>query len=184
MISHMMETTSHWVESRLQVLSWCVLALAFALRLQAAAGTFLNPDEVQHVLLSNQHSVAGAYRESLTSAHPPLFFVVLYFWRWLGTSEFTLRLLPVLAGTAAAWIASRWLTDRLGRTAGFAALLMLSFSPCLITLDAEVRAYSTLLLFMASALYWVERLFRAPSLQASGWLGLCRPAAPLSVCPT
>ncbi len=163
---------SDWVESRLQVLSWCVIALAFALRLQATSGTFLNPDEALHVLLSNQHSPAAVYRESLTNAHPPLFFVALYFWRWLGTSETALRMLPVLAGTAAAWIASRWVTATLGRTAGFASLLMLSFSPFLILLNAELRNYSVLLLFMSAALWWVERLFREPSPRAAGWFGL------------
>jgi hypothetical protein len=168
----MLESMSNWVESRLQVLSWCVIALAFALRLQAAIGTYLNPDEALHVLLSNQHNPVAVYRKSLTNAHPPLFFLALYFWRWLGTSEVALRMLPVLAGTAAAWIASRWVTGVLGRTAGFASLLMLSFSPFLITLHAELRSYAALLLFMSSALYWVERLFRAPSPQAAGWLGL------------
>jgi hypothetical protein len=49
---------------------------------------------------------------------------------------------------------------------------MLSFSPFLILLSAELRNYSLLLLFMAAALYWVERLFQAPSPQAAGWFGL------------
>ena len=48
----------------------------------------------------------------------------------------------------------------LGRAAGLITLLLVAFSPVLTALAAEVRDYSLLLLWMASALYFLERAFR------------------------
>ncbi|HXP85932.1 MAG TPA: glycosyltransferase family 39 protein [Bryobacteraceae bacterium] len=136
------------------------LVLAFALRLAAAWGKYLNPDEALHHLLVNQTSLLGAYRASLTNAHPPLYFALLYYWRFIGNSEVMLRLPSVLASTAAGWMAYRWIAMVLSRAEGLITLLLTAFSPMLIGLGAEVRNYSLLLLCMASALFFLERAFR------------------------
>jgi 4-amino-4-deoxy-L-arabinose transferase-like glycosyltransferase len=136
------------------------LLLAFILRLNSALGTYLNPDEALHYVLVNQSSLAGAYQASLTNAHPPLYFVLLYYWHFVGNSEVMLRLPSVLAGTAVGWMAFRWVAMVLGRTAGIIMRLLLAFSPVLTALAAEVRDYSLLLLWMASALYFMEKAFR------------------------
>jgi hypothetical protein len=101
-----------------------------------------------------------AYKASLTNAHPPLYFVLLYYWRFVGYSETMLRLPSILAGAAACWMAFRWIALALGKTAGLIALLLLTFSPALILASAEVRAYSLLLLWMTASLYFLERALR------------------------
>ena len=129
-------------------LDWIVfvsLLLAFALRLQSALGTYLNPDEALHYLLVNQNSFADTYQASLTNAHPPLYFALLYYWHFVGNSEVMLRLPSVLASTALGWMAFRWIGLVLGRIAGFVMLLLVAFSPVLTALAAEVRDYSVLL---------------------------------------
>jgi hypothetical protein len=159
---------SSWSEGRIERaldsrVDWIVLVsllLAFLLRLKSALGTYLNPDEALHYLLVNQSSFAGAYQASLTNAHPPLYFALLYYWHFVGNSEAMLRLPSVLASTAAAWMAFRWIAMVLGRAAGLIMLLLVAFSPVLTALAAEVRDYSLLLLWMASALYFLERAFR------------------------
>jgi hypothetical protein len=149
-----------WLASNAGLIVAVSLLAAFALRLTTALGTFLNPDEALHYLLVNQTSPGDAYRASLTNAHPPLYFVLLYYWRFAGSSEIILRLPSVLAGTAACWMAFRWIAMVLGRTAGVAALLLMALSPTLIALGAQVRAYSVFLFWMAAALYFLERAFR------------------------
>jgi hypothetical protein len=142
---------------------WIVLVsllLAFALRLKSALGTYLNPDEALHYVLVNHNSFADTYQASLTNAHPPLYFALLYYWHLVGNSEAMLRLPSVLAGTAAAWMAFRWIAMVLGRTAGLVMLLLVAFSPVLTALAAEVRDYSLLLVWMAGALYFLEKAFR------------------------
>src|SRR6266550_8267367 len=86
-----------------------VVTVGCLLRVRAAAGTFLNPDEALHFSVANQTSLAAAYRASLTLAHPPLLIFLLYFWRAVGTSEFVLRLPSVILGTAFCWIFFKWL---------------------------------------------------------------------------
>lgn len=128
----------------------------FLLRLIGAYATFLNPDEILHYLLSDQTSVGLAYKASLTTAHPPLLILLLYYWRLLGHSEWILRLPSVLAGTAFCCMMFLWLNKVTNRFTALAGLALLLFSPSLIYLSSEVRQYSLLLCFSASALYFLE----------------------------
>jgi predicted membrane-bound mannosyltransferase len=93
-----------WFEAHSNLSAILIVIAGFLVRLRAASGTFLNPDEALHYLLANQSSWQLAYHASLTNAHPPLLTLVLYFCRGVGTSEFVLRLPSVIAGTAFCWI--------------------------------------------------------------------------------
>ncbi|MGC1436807.1 MAG: glycosyltransferase family 39 protein [Terriglobales bacterium] len=146
-----------WFEAHPNLSAILVLVAAFLVRLRAASGTFLNPDEALHYLLANQSSWRLAYNASLTNAHPPLLTLVLFLWRRVGTSEFVLRLPSVIAGTAFCWIFFKWLTRLLGPVAGFIGLILVSFLPPMIALSAEVRQYALLLFFAVSAAYLLER---------------------------
>ena len=158
--------TDAWLFSRLNFLVVLVMITAFGLRLRAALGTYLNPDEALHFLLANQPSFEAAYRASQTNAHPPLYFLLLYFWRFLGTSEVMLRLPAVVAGAGVSLVSLYWLRTAMGITSGVVAMLLIAFSPPLIALSAEVRGYSLLLLWLAAALYFLERAFREKSTTA------------------
>ena len=146
-----------WFEAHPNLSAILVLVAAFLVRLRAASGTFLNPDEALHYLLANQSSWRLAYNASLTNAHPPLLTLVLFLWRRVGTSEFVLRLPSVIAGTAFCWTFFKWLTRLLGPVAGFIGLILVSFLPPMIALSAEVRQYALLLFFAVSAAYLLER---------------------------
>src|SRR5580700_11213216 len=152
--------TSHdktWFEAHSNLSVLLILTAGFVIRLWAASGTFLNPDEALHYLLANQSSWLLAYKASLTNAHPPLLTLVLYFWRGVGTSEFVLRLPSVIAGTAFCWIFFKWVARILGPVTGFIGLILVSFLPPMIALSAEVRQYALLLFFLAGAAYLLER---------------------------
>jgi len=139
---------------------WVALLVVVAgclLRLRAATGTFLNPDEALHFSVANQSSLAAAYHASLTLAHPPLLVLLLYFWRAVGTSEFVLRLPSVIAGTIFCWIFFRWLKATLGSAVGVTGVIFMALLPPLVALTAEVRQYSLLLLFAALATSLLER---------------------------
>src|SRR6202161_1943735 len=151
--------TSHdktWFEAHSILSVLLILPAVFLVRLRAASGTFLNPDEALHYLLANQSSCLLAYRASLTNAHPPLLTLVLYFWRGVGNSEFVLRLPSVIAGTAFCWIFFKWLARILGRVTGFIGLILVCFLPPLVALAAEVRQYALLLFFLAATAYLLE----------------------------
>ncbi len=145
-----------WLETHSDLIAILVVTAAFLIRLRTARSTFLNPDEALHYLLANQSTWLLAYKASLTNAHPPFLTFVLYFWRQLGSSELTLRLPSVLAGTAFCWIFFKWLSRIFSRPTGFIGLILVSFLPPLIALSAEVRQYALLLFFLSAAAYLLE----------------------------
>jgi len=145
-----------WFETHSNLSALLIVTAALLVRLRAASGTFLNPDEALHYLLANQSCWLLAYRATLTNAHPPLLTFVLYLWRGVGTSELALRLPSVIAGTVFCWIFFKWLTRILGPVAGFIGLILVSFLPPLIELSAEVRQYALLLFFLAGTAYLLE----------------------------
>ena len=146
-----------WIQHHSNQIAGLILALGFAVRLWAASGTFLNPDEAQHFLVANRTSLALAYKSSLTLAHPPLLIFVLYFWRYLGDSELVLRMSSVIAGVLFCFVFFKWLETILGRSTALLGLTFVCLLPPLVSLSAQVRQYSPLLLFMTLAAYLFER---------------------------
>jgi Dolichyl-phosphate-mannose-protein mannosyltransferase len=155
------------------VLAGSITLLGFLARLWTASGTFLNPDEALHFRLANQTSLALAYKESLTAAHPPLLILLLYFWRALGTSELWLRFPSVLAGTVFCWMFYKWLSRANGVSTGLIGLLFVAFLPPIIVLTSEVRQYSLLLAFLACSLYFLDEAFATKSLSRMAASAFC-----------
>jgi hypothetical protein len=158
-----------WLRTHADSVALIAVGIGLLLRVRAASGTFLNPDETLHFSLANQTSFLSAYHASLTLAHPPLLVLLLYFWRVLGTSEFVLRLPSVIAGTAFCWIFYKWLKDLLGSTAGLAGVIFMVLLPPIVALTSEVRQYSLLLLFVSCAALLLERALA----KNSAWVMLC-----------
>ncbi|MFZ0136757.1 MAG: glycosyltransferase family 39 protein [Candidatus Sulfotelmatobacter sp.] len=160
-------------KGRADVAALFITLLGLLARLWAAHGTFLNPDEALHFRLANQISLALAYKESLTAAHPPLLILLLYYWRALGTSELWLRLPSVLAGAVFCWMFYKWLSKAAGSLAGFIGLLFVAFLPPIIQVAAELRQYSLLLAFLVSALYFLDEAFTKDSPSRMAPFALC-----------
>jgi len=155
-----------WLHARLTTVALVVTAAGFVARIFAASKSYLNPDEALHYLLINQPSLYLAYKASLTNAHPPLIYLLLYTCHLRGRSELTLRLPLVLAGTAFCWFAFKWVQTLIGEAASLIALIVVAFSPTLIALSAEVREYALLLFCVTAALYFLERAFVQKSVRA------------------
>lgn len=152
-----------WLNNHLQAVALIVTGAGLVLRLLAASGSYLNPDEALQYAQFNQASLRQAYQAGLSLPHPPLYYVILYYWHLLGRSEFMLRLPSVLFGTALCWVTFKWIGNLFGRAAGLAGLAIVAFCPSLIALSGEVRQYALLLLCMVSALYFLEQAFQQQS---------------------
>jgi hypothetical protein len=146
-----------WLQHHENLIAGMVLGLGFLARVRAATGIFLNPDEAQHFLVANRGSLALAYKSSLTLAHPPLLIIVLYFWRYLGDSEFALRMSSILTGILFCFVFYKWIAAILGRKAALPGLIFVCLLPPLVSLSAQVRQYSLLLLFVTLAAYLLEQ---------------------------
>jgi 4-amino-4-deoxy-L-arabinose transferase-like glycosyltransferase len=145
-----------WLQHHFNAVAATAIAAGFVIRLFVASRGFLNPDEALHYVLFEQPSAFLAYKASLSNAHPPLLFLVLYFWHLLGHSELMLRLPSVFAGTAFCWFTFKWMQISFSRAASLIALIIVAFAPTLIGLSAELREYALLLFFIAAALYYFE----------------------------
>ena len=167
------ENKNQWFENHASLAAVIVTLLGFLARLWAASGIFLNPDEALHFRLANQVSLALAYKESLTAAHPPLFILLLYFWRALGASELWLRLPSVLAGAVFCWMFYKWLSKAAGTLTGFIGLLFVTLLPPIVLIAAEVRQYALLLAFLISALYFLDEAFAEDSPSRMAAFSLC-----------
>jgi hypothetical protein len=167
------ENKNQWLPKNGDLPAILVTLLAFLARLWTASGTFLNPDEALHFRLANQVSLDLAYKASLTAAHPPLFILLLYYWRALGTSELWLRLPSVIAGAIFCWVFYKWLAKAAGSLAGFLGLLFVAFLPPIVVLAAEVRQYALLLAFLVSALYFLDEAFTTHSPGRMAAFSLC-----------
>jgi hypothetical protein len=154
---------NNFISAHPDLIVFGVLAAGLLLRIHAASGTFLNPDEALHVSVADQHSFFEAYKASIALAHPPLLILLLYFWRQIGTSEFWLRLPSVIAGTLCCWFFFKWMKINLGSIAAIVDLIFIALLSPLVALSAEVRQYSLLLLFMAAAAYLLELAFARSS---------------------
>jgi len=173
-------TVDFWLYEHTDLVAFLLVAIGFFLRLREASGTFLNPDEALHFAIANQPSFSEAYRASLTLAHPPLLIFVMHFWRTLGTSEIILRLPSVIAGSAFCWIFFRWLKATLGPAAALVGTIFISLLPPLVVLSAEIRQYSLLLFFAASAALLLERGLQESSAWRIGLASICLWLAMLS----
>jgi len=172
-----------WLETSLKqrpTLWMCaLLAAGFVVRIWHASGTFLNPDEVMHFLAANKTSWWLTYQASLTVSHPPLLILLLHAWRSLGTSELTLRMPSILAGTAFCWLSYKWLAALFRESVVWIAFLLVLFLPSSIELSTEIRQYALLMAFAMGSAYLLERgLTRnsAPAMLFSGvclWLAIC-----------
>ena len=164
--------------------SWLYFPLAAAglfLRLRLAWLTFLNPDEALHYFLAHQPSLKLAYKASLTTAHPPLMIMFLHCWSLLGRSEFFLRFPFVIGGTLFCWVMFLWIRRVASGTAACFALAMFLFAPSLISLSAEIRQYSFLLLFCACCLYGLERALQNDAQNSVRWIFLSAAALYLAL---
>lgn len=137
-------------------LPWLILAVGLLVRLWFASYTFLNPDEALHYLLSVQPSLVDTYIASLSTAHPPLYLLLLHAWDHFGSSEFVLRLLSVFASIGFCALMFAWIKNVLDDTTALFVLILLAFSPPLVWLSAEVRQYAVLWLFAAGSLYFFD----------------------------
>lgn len=145
----------NWIDGRLDAIAVAVVAAGLVARLVVAQRSYLNPDEALHYLVIHQPSAFLAYQASTLEAHPPLTYLLLYFWQFLGRSELMLRLPFVLAGAGFSWLSFKWMQLFFSKTVALIGLILITFSPAMINLSCEIRQYSVLLCCLAASLYFL-----------------------------
>lgn len=145
-----------------------IVAIGLGLKFRLAATTYLNPDEAHHVLMTF-HGWHATWREALGETHPPMLALITHAVSMVGHGEIAMRAVPILAGSLFPILICIWLRRLAGTLAGLTALFLLTLSPNLIALSAEVRSYSLAAAFVAASLLALERAFDRKSWRAMAW---------------
>jgi uncharacterized membrane protein len=127
-----------------------VIALGFGLRLVHLDSQSFWYDEAMSAGIA-RGTLAQILRNDFYSPHPPLYFLTLHYWLAIGESDFVIRLLSTIFGTAG--IAGIYL---LGRTifddaVGLVAATIAAVTPYKIFYSQEARMYAPLF-FLTSVL--------------------------------
>ncbi len=145
------------IQRRGRLLVGALIVIAgLVFRVAEGLRTYLNPDELQYINLAVRNTFGGLFYGSLETHHPPLLFFLLHPILLFSTSELALRMIPILAGSLFPVILAWWLSRRGHPDAGLVTLFLLTLSPILIALSAQVRAYTLCLLFATLALWLLD----------------------------
>jgi hypothetical protein len=139
-------------ERLIDVMAVLAIVIGAWLRLRMATTTYLNPDEAVFYFMGSTQTLGGVFDEILRLDHAPLPIVLVHVVQRISSSELALRFVPLVAGILFPWVVYRWLGAAWSRTAGLIALVALTFSPALVSLSAQVRGYTILLLIAAVGL--------------------------------
>ena len=100
------------------------------------------------------------FHEIQRDNHPPLFFIILSGWRLLcGDSLTSLRLLPLLFSILTAYLVFLIGKRLHGVSVGLVCATLYAWTPAVVQQGINLRMYSLALLFYASSLYSIIRLW-------------------------
>lgn len=137
-----------------------VLLASLVLRFWTKSDLWLDEALTVNLAVHPLHQLPSLLRRD---GAPPLFYVLLHFWMgWFGTSDLAVRSLPGVIGVVTvplAWLAGRRLG---GRTAGWAAMLLVATSPFAVRYDTEARMYSLVVLLTVLGFLALDRALRRP----------------------
>lgn len=161
-----------------------VVAFAAVLRVPDLFGWWPNPDEGIYYGVVTRAGFGAAWAEAWTTAHPPLYFLVLRAVGWFSTDFAALRAVALVSGLAAVYVfilVGREIggAGARGQVTGLATGLLLAVSPRSIVLSQVIRPYMLLLLLLACSLLFVLRYLREPSARRLVAVGGCSVLAAL-----
>ncbi len=145
-----------------------ILALAFALRVYRLTHLSLWLDEGYSAFAAGL-PWPDLLQFVVSRAHPPLYFLLLHGWAWLGQADFILRFLSVLwglVGVAGLYALGRRL---LSQKIGLLAALLLAVSPMHVWHSQDARMYSQLFALAILSTYLLVRAVDEDRLRY--WLG-------------
>jgi len=139
-----------------------IVALGFGLRLYRLDAQSFWYDEAYSASVANGTPVQIFFNH-FSDVHPPLYYLVLHLWQMIDDSDFTLRLLSAMLGTAG--IAALYALGKatFDQKVGLAAAAITCLAPYTVFYGQEARMYSLLLLLSSMLLLSYDRMLRTGS---------------------
>src|SRR6266852_3049327 len=124
-----------------------VMCVGAALRIVELGSESLWLDEAYSIFTSRL-PLSAIVQEISEDVHPPLYYFLLHYWmKAFGESEFSARLLSAMFGVAAIPLLYRLASMLFDRTAGLFSAILLAWSHFNIEFSQEARMYSLLSCF-------------------------------------
>ena len=170
----MLERVESALNRNTQTVGIALVICGFLWRYFYCSNFYLNPDESLHYTVAAHEwdGWTGFYENATRVVHPPLFIGILQGMLHFGRSESTLRFVPIAAGAVFPWFVMLWVQRFAGSAAALSTQLILTFSPSLIDLSTEVRAYTIAFLFLSISLVMLEKALDTTSLRYLAWFHL------------
>src|ERR1700733_10269534 len=169
-----LERVESFLNKHIRALGAVIAVCGFSIRIYYASKYYLNPDESMHYTIAAHpwHGLIGLYLNATRILHPPLLIALLQPVLLFGHSEVLLRLVPSICGALFPWFVMLWVQRISGNAAALCAQLLLTFSPALAGLSAEIRAYTLAFLFFALFLLFLEKSLDSGRLLSMIWASL------------
>lgn len=162
---------------RRQLLLLVILLAAFALRLYRLHERVLWYDEAFSVFLAEQ-DLAAIVRGTAADIQPPLYYLLLHFWRALGDQLFVMRFPSVVLSLLCVPLVYALARKLVSSRAAIFAMLFVAIAPFQIHYAQELRMYALLVCALLVYLYaFVSLLHKESPVRACALLALSGAAA-------
>lgn len=132
---------------------WLITILGLVLRLVNLNQSFWL-DEASQVTLSSK-SIYSIWFERVGDFHPPLSYLLFHFWLQISSSEWVIRLLPVILGAATIPVTYLIGQKFFSKKVALLSSLLMAIAPYHIYYSQEVRMYSLAALLACLSTYYL-----------------------------
>lgn len=147
-----------------------ILLMGFCLRIYNLGAHSFWYDEAVSIIGAKSINLSYMINYWLYFTDPPLFYLLLRFWTYLGESEFILRLLPLIFGILS--IISIYLIGQrlFDKKVGLISAFILAISPFHLYYSQELRTHALTTFLALMSVYYLIKVFGED--KRSSWLGL------------
>ena len=165
-----------FLNKHIRMVGAIIAVCGFAIRLYYASQYYLNTDEALHYTTAAHpwHGLVGLYLNATKILHPPLLIVLLQpisaDWPFRGTAQACAIILRSIVPVVCHALGAENCRQRGGALR--ASVLAVAFSPMLIDLGAEIRAYTLAFLFFSVCLLFLEKSLESGSTRSMIWFSV------------
>lgn len=135
-----------------------ILLIGAILRIyKLGSKSFWFDETIEATVITSSFDTVMGFSSSLATS-PPLSHIIFYFWSYLGTSDFTLRLLSALIGIFSIYLVYILSKNLFNKKVGILTALLISISPFHLFYSQEFRMYSLAIFFILLSTYFLIRL--------------------------
>lgn len=148
-----------------------IVAVGAALRLYRLGAEDIWLDEA----ISINYHASGTFQSMFKSlvkfdCNPPLYFIILHYWLWLGRETFTIRLLSAIFGIISLPVFYYLAKVIFSTSTALIGTLLFSLSPYHLWYSQEVRMYSLQVLLILCSFYYFSLLIQSQNPKKVTWL--------------